>query len=152
MGKPGGWVITDDLLFSPDVNYRGTAAMKLSSRISKNFGDEPANGKKGVVSSAKQGLQAPITSSKIVRINGSWAIRDGDRFEMDKASVDGPGNTIGEGTLKRDVAAREAPTYWEIFKRRTEKNSQTVQDVEGAGDAIKGAAGTAQRYWNVPSL
>ncbi len=119
--------------------------MKLSSRISKNYGDEPANGKKGIVSSAKQGLQAPITSSPIVRINGSPAIRHADRFEMDKASIDGPGNTVGEGRLVRDTAPRDPPKgAWDSFSDQFMDKSQTAKDAVGVWDKTK-------EYWNDPA-
>ena len=44
----------NDTLYSPNVTYRGTAAMRLSSRITVNTGDEPANGRKGVASGAQR--------------------------------------------------------------------------------------------------
>jgi len=79
----------DDHNYSRNVTYRGSPAMKFSSRISKNYGDEAADPNGGIVSQGKQGFAAPITSSSIVRINGDYAIRDGELYEMDKASPDG---------------------------------------------------------------
>lgn len=168
-GKPVPYNIwakaDDDLLFSPDVMYRGTPAMKMSSRISCNYGDEPADPFGGVVSQGKQGLQAPITSSSRIRINGSWAIRDGDRFEMDKATVDGPGNTIGEGRLVRDRAPKEAPedkrSLWQKTKDGARKAAKAAGEwmeehprtmgavqvvggvAEGVGSVMLAAGGTA---------
>lgn len=138
-----------DTLYSPDVNYRGTAAMRLSSRITTNTGDEPANGRKGVVSGAQGGMAAPITASKIVRINGSQAIRHGDRFEMNKPSIDGPGNTIGEGRLVRDPAPRPPPpderSWWQWTKDGLKSAAKDVGDFDAAhGHALTRGLGAVQ--------
>lgn len=138
----------NDKNYSPNVRFRGTFAMRLNSSVENNTGDEPANGKKGIVSGARGGVADPITSSPIVKINGSPAIRDGDLFGMDKPAPGGPANTIGEGKLKRDTAAREAPKDerawykkgWDQFK----EHSGTYKDAEGV-------LGKAGEWYNNPS-
>ncbi len=142
-------VAEHDMLYSPNVNYRGTAAMRLSSRIANNTGDEAANGRKGVVSGAQGGLAAPITASRIVRINGSPAIRHGDRFEMDKAAPDAPGNTVGEGRLIRNVEVVAAPpderSWWQKAKDGVSSAAKSVGDFDAAhGHVLTRSVGAVQ--------
>jgi hypothetical protein len=120
---------------------RGTPTMHDASRIDGYIGDEPADPQGGVASTAKKGFQRPITHSQVARINGSWAIRDGDLFNMDQPAYVGPSNTPGEGELKRDREPRKAPKgFW----GQVHDNSAVVQTGEAA-------IGKGQEYWQDPS-
>jgi hypothetical protein len=131
------WALASDKEnYSSTVNFRSTRAMRLCGWITENYGDEPANGRKGVVSGTSGGIATPITSSPIVRINGSPAIRDGDLFEMDKASPEGPGNTIGEGRLEDDTTPCPAPaaprSWWQRTKDKAAAAAIWVAEVDDA--------------------
>lgn len=96
---PVGYMICQKLQYSQfvcgTVHGISTPVLNFASRISSVVGDEAGTGG-GIVSGSNLGSCRPVTlQSRTVRAEGKPVIRHGTIMEMNCASLDSKGNTLG---------------------------------------------------------
>ncbi|WP_083846205.1 PAAR-like domain-containing protein [Sinorhizobium sojae] len=88
--------------YSPNVRSNGKVIKRQDSKFSCCYGDEPGVGL-GCKSNTVGDVVEPVTSSGIVRANGIWVQRHGDRCTLNN------GNTVGEYVHVESTAVHPAP-------------------------------------------
>ncbi len=86
---------SDDANTAATVNYAGKRAHNMGSIVTQVKGDEPGKGG-GIKSGTVDSVCHPKTHSKAVRVQGKWAVRDGDEWYMNNK------NTIGKLTFVKN--------------------------------------------------
>jgi len=154
---------SDDQNYSPDVRSNGKIIKRQDSKFSCCYGDEPGVGL-GCKSNTVGGVVEPVTSSQIVRANGIWVQRHGDRCTLNKGNTEGEyvhveatdSHKAPEGTDKQDQSggkAEDTRSEGQKFSDGfTENASETWEGLKKVGsDVLEGTKNLASDLWNDPT-
>ncbi|HLP70553.1 MAG TPA: DUF4150 domain-containing protein [Rhizobium sp.] len=163
---------SDDQNYSPDVRSNGKIIKRQDSKFSCCYGDEPGVGL-GCKSNTVGDVVEPVTSSQIVRANGIWVQRHGDRCTLNKGNTEGEyvhveatdAHKAPEGTDNQDQSGGKAEdtrsegqkfsdglteNASETWEGRTAEVAQNLYDDPGAtlGRGWENAQNTASSIWH----
>jgi len=154
---------SDDQNYSPDVRSNGKIIKRQDSKFSCCYGDEPGVGL-GCKSNTVGDVVEPVTSSQIVRANGIWVQRHGDRCTLNKGNTEGEyvhveatdSRKAPEGTDKQDQSggkAEDTRSEGQKFSDGfTENASETWEGLKKVGsDVLDGTKNLASDLWNDPT-
>ena len=154
---------SDDQNYSPDVRSNGKIIKRQDSKFSCCYGDEPGVGL-GCKSNTVGDVVEPVTSSQIVRANGIWVQRHGDRCTLNKGNTEGEyvhveatdAHKAPEGTDEQDQSggkAEDTRSEGQKFSDGfTENASETWEGLKKVGsDVLEGTKDLASDLWNDPT-
>jgi len=133
----------DDKKYPKSVKSNGLTLKTTDSKFTKTYGDEPGIAK-GVKSGTVGDVVEPVTKSSVVRIEGQWVIRHGDKCTLNKGNC--PGEYIHVKSVEAPTppdGSNEEPTFFERLQEMREdyteqrhKGSKPRQFAEDTGEFI----------------
>ncbi|UIY32775.1 GH-E family nuclease (plasmid) [Neorhizobium galegae] len=136
---------------------------RQDSKFSCCYGDEPGVGL-GCKSNTVGDVVEPVTSSQIVRANGVWIQRHGDRCTLNKGNTEGEyvhveatdSHKAPEGTDRQDQSggkAEDTRSEGQKFSDGfTENAGETWEGLKKVGsDVLEGTKDLASDLWNDPT-
>lgn len=110
----------DDKKYPKSVKSNGLTLKTTDSKFTKTYGDEPGIAK-GVKSGTVGDVVEPVTKSSVVRIEGQWVIRHGDKCTLNKGNC--PGEYIHVKSVEAPTppdGSNEEPTFFEWVQEKSE--------------------------------